>query len=177
MNLDFSQNFFSLFGLPTSCRVDAAKLEVAYRELQSTVHPDKFAHLPEADRRVSMQWATRVNEAYRTLKQPLARAQYLLGLHGIDVQAESNTAMPADFLMEQMEWREGVAEARAADDVAELEKLHARLSQQQKLLLAEIEGDIDDRKDYAAASSAVRRLMFMDKLQHDIRDALEALES
>ncbi len=177
MSTDFSQDFFSLFGLSPSYQVDPMALEAAYHDLQTRVHPDKFAHLPDADKRVSMQWATRINEAYRTLKFPLARAQYLLHLKGVDTAAESNTAMPAAFLMEQMEWREAVAEARTAEDSDELEKLLVRLKHQHAGVIEEIERDLDKSHDYPAAAAAVRRLMFVEKLQHDLLDAIESLES
>ena len=177
MSTDFSQDFFSLFGLAPTFRLDPMALEAAYHDLQTRVHPDKFAHLPDADKRVSMQWATRINEAYRTLKNPLARAQYFLLLKGVDMATESNTAMPADFLMEQMEWREAVAEARMAEDGNELDKLLLRLKHQHAGVIDEIERDLDQSPDYPAAASAVRRLMFVEKLQHDILDAIESLES
>ena len=177
MSTDFSQDFFSLFGLTPNFRLDPLALEAAYHDLQTRVHPDKFAHLPDADKRVSMQWATRINEAYRTLKSPLARAQYFLHLKGVDTATESNTAMPTEFLMEQMEWREAVAEARVAEDADELEKLLGRLKHQHAGVIEEIERDLDKAHDYPAAAAAVRRLMFVEKLQHDLLDAIESLES
>lgn len=177
MTQDFNQDFFALFGLPRAFRIDAALLDKAYHELQSKVHPDRHAHLPETERRLSMQWATQVNEAYRTLKAPLQRARYMLQLHGVDTQHESNTAMPAAFLMEQMEWREAVAEARSAGDHHELEKLLLRLQHQSADIRHEIERDIDTTKDYAAAADAVRRMMFIEKLEREIDEALEALEN
>lgn len=174
---DFSQDYFALFGLPRAYRIDAARLDQAYHAMQGKVHPDRHAHLPETERRLSMQWATQVNEAYRTLKQPLLRAHYLLRLAGAETDHESNTAMTPAFLMEQMEWREAVAEARAASDHHELEKLAQRLEKQGAALRSEIESSFDAKKDYAAAADAVRRLMFIEKLEHEIEDALEALES
>jgi molecular chaperone HscB len=102
--------------MPVSYSVDPARLEQHYRELQSQVHPDRFAAGTEAERRVAMQWATRANEAYRTLRDPVHRARYLLGLKGYDTGEETNTSMPPDFLMQQMEWRETVAGAREARD-------------------------------------------------------------
>lgn len=176
MTSDFNQNFFELFGLAQTFELDQPRLEHAYLELQTRVHPDKFAHLPDADRRVSMQWATRINEGYRTLKNPLARAQYLLSLKGVDTAAESNTAMPPAFLMEQMEWREGVEEARAGGDLDGLEKLLARLREVHRGVIEEIARALGADGDVHAGASAVRRLMFIEKLQHDILDAIEALE-
>lgn len=177
MKPDFIQDYFGLFGLQPSFRLDITALEGIYHNLQSTVHPDRYAHTPESERRLSMQWATRVNEAYRTLKDPLLRAQYLLALNGVDAGQESNTAMPPDFLMEQMEWREAVAEARAAEDVDALEKLLARLGAHAGDVLREVEVALDHTKDYAAAADAVRRLLFVHKLQQDINDALEGFDS
>src|SRR5690606_31603262 len=108
------QNHFELFHLPVSFAVDMAQLARSYHEVQGRVHPDRFAHASETEKRVAMQWATRANEAYQTLRDPFKRAAYLCELHGVDLQTESNTAMPAAFLMQQMEWREALDDARAA---------------------------------------------------------------
>jgi molecular chaperone HscB len=177
MAVDFNRNYFELFGLDPLFGIDTIELERVYRDLQSQVHPDRYAHLPESERRLSMQWATRVNEAYRTLRQPLSRAQYLLELNGIDTRHESNTAMPPDFLMEQMEWREAAAEARAAEDMDGLERLHHRLDAQADGLFAEVEAQIDRHRNHAVAADAVRRLMFVLRLRDEVDEALEALES
>ena len=176
MLIDFNHNYFKLFGIDPFYGIDTTRLDRTYREIQTQVHPDRYAHLPDAEQRVSMQWATRVNEAYRTLKHPLSRAQYLLQLKGIDTLHASNTAMPAEFLMEQMEWREAVAEAKAAEDASELERLHHRLRAEADTLYGEIEKDIDRTEDYAAAADAVRRMMFVLKLKDEIDESLESLE-
>src|SRR6185503_1893686 len=123
-------------GLPVAYSVDPARLEASYRDLQSRVHPDRFAAGSEAERRVAMQWATRTNEAYRTLRDPLERARYLLHLRGYDTGEESNTAMPPDFLMQQMEWREAVAEALAHRDTAKLTELRMDLADHRAEMLA-----------------------------------------
>jgi molecular chaperone HscB len=177
MAVDFNRNYFELFGLDPMFGIDTIELERVYRDLQVQVHPDRYVRLPDSERRLSMQWATRVNEAYRALKHPLSRAQYLLEINGVDTRHETNTAMSAEFLMEQMEWREAAAEARAAEDMEGLERLHHRLRSEADTLFAEVEKQIDHRQDYAAASDAVRRLMFVLKLKGEIDEALEALES
>ena len=105
MTPDFSRNHFELLGLPVAFALDPARLESGYRELQGAVHPDRFAAASDAERRIAMQWATHANEAYRTLRDPLERARYLLRLRGFDTEEETNTSMPPDFLMQQMEWR------------------------------------------------------------------------
>src|SRR3954466_7562593 len=122
-----SSSHFELFGLTPRFQLDAVALERAYREIQARVHPDRYAHAGDAERRASLQWTTRVNEAYRALKNPVQRASHLLELQGVDVAFETNTAMPADFLMEQMELREALAHATGAKDLGALEVLQKRI--------------------------------------------------
>lgn len=176
MSIDLTQDYFALFGLPRRYALDETALEAAWHDLQSQVHPDRYAHLADADKRRSMQWATRVNEAFRTLRKPLARAQYLLELAGVDTGLETNTVMSPEFLMEQMEWREAVEEARMAREVEELEQLHHRLQQHAREVRANLAQQLDTDHDYPAAADTVRRLMFIDKLQQEIDEALLALE-
>lgn len=176
MSLDFNADFFTLFGLPRGFRLDGALLDRQYREVQAQVHPDKFAQATESERRLSLQWATRVNEAYQTLKKPLLRAQYLLALADCPVDAQRNTAMPPQFLIEQMEWRESVADARQARAQDELEALHGRSRGEMLRGFDELATLLDERKDFVGAAEQVRRLMFMEKLQSEIDDALAALD-
>ncbi|OQA31442.1 MAG: hypothetical protein BWY57_02355 [Betaproteobacteria bacterium ADurb.Bin341] len=174
--MDLTADYFSLFQLPRSFKIDMTELDARYRNVQAEVHPDRFAAASEAEKRLSMQWATQANEAYRTLKKPLERAKYLLHLAGHDVQADKNTAMPAEFLMEQMEWREAVADARAGGDHHELEQLLERLNTDLAAHYGELAALIDDVADWPKAAEAVRRLMFMERLLSEIEDALVALE-
>ena len=174
MAIVFRQDHFALFGLPRRFALDAAALDAAYRAIQARVHPDRFAGSTDAERRASMQWTTRVNEAYRTLRSPLSRARYLLELAGVDAGIETNTAMPADFLVAQMEWREAVEEA--ASDPRELDAVRRRL----KLALAEeyarIEHELDSSQLNEAAAT-LRKLMFFEKVREEIDEALERLEA
>lgn len=173
---DFSQDYFALFGLPRVYRVDMARLDQAYHAMQGKVHPDRHAHLPETERRLSMQWATQVNEAYQTLRDPLRRARYLLQLAGHDARLETNTAMPAEFLMAQMELREAVADAREAGDVDVLDARHRSLK---KAIRGEFEAlqAALDAGEYERAGELVRQLMFQEKLLHEIDDALALLDA
>jgi molecular chaperone HscB len=173
--MDIRADHFSLFGLNPGFRLDLSDLDSRYRDIQAQVHPDRFANSGDAERRLSMQWATHANEAYQTLKKPLERAKYLLHLTGHDIQAESNTAMPADFLMEQMEWREAVMEARNGGDHHELERLHNRLRGDIVARYEEL-GDLFAAGDHTLATDRVRRLMFLEKLLYEIDDALASLE-
>jgi molecular chaperone HscB len=169
----FTRNHFELLGLPPAYKLDAALLDSSYRELQGRVHPDRFAAGSEAERRVALQWAARANEAYRTLKDPVDRARYLLGLKGFDTGEESNTAMPPDFLMQQMEWRETVAEARAARDTTRLAALRKEIAAEHGEMLRQLERAIDRDSNYDAGCSLVRKLRFLEKLDQEIEEGLE----
>lgn len=175
--IDFSKNHFALFGLEPAFHIDLGRVEQTYRDIQAQVHPDKFSHAPDTERRLSMQWATHVNEAYQTLKQPISRARYLLGLRGVETQEETNTAMPAAFLMEQMEWREAIGEAKDAADVTELDQLHLKLRKELHALQETLGAQLDQAGDNTAAAETVRKLRFLEKLKEEINDALEALEA
>src|SRR3954451_2026030 len=128
------QNHFELFGLQAAFGIDSEVLEKGYREIQARVHPDRFAHAGDAERRASLQWTTRVNEAYRALKDPVQRAKHLLELHGVDVAFETNTQMPTDFLMQQLELREELESASSRKDISGLDQLRAGLRSQKQSL-------------------------------------------
>jgi len=168
-------DFFTLFGLPARYEVDEAALDAAYRTVQSQAHPDRFANAGDAERRVAMQWAAHANEAYRTLRQPLKRAIYLLHLRGVDIQAESNTAMAPEFLMQQMEWREALQEAVEGRAVDQLDRLLRDLRQEKRDRHAAL-GALLDAGDNAAAGAAARQLMFIEKIEHDASEAIDRLE-
>jgi molecular chaperone HscB len=170
------QNHFELFQLPQQFAVDTSALDAAYREVQSRVHPDKFVNATDAEKRVAMQWSTRSNEAYQTLKNPQKRAQYLCELNGVDLKMESNTAMPMEFLMQQMEWREELSEARAGKDGDLLDKLDGQLRAARKAQLAEIEQHCNSG-DYHAVAQGVRALMFIEKFGEEVRFAYDAIEA
>ncbi|HEY9102902.1 Fe-S protein assembly co-chaperone HscB [Chitinimonas sp.] len=175
MAFDFTQDHFALFGLPRAFRLDAAALENAYRALQSQYHPDRAASLPDADKRLALQAATRVNEAFQVLKSPLARARYLLQLAGVDTQEETNTSMPAAFLMQQMEWREAVADARSEGRVEALDALADELRAETRRLEGDLARGLDDQPDHALVALTVRKLRFLEKLDQEIGDAVELL--
>lgn len=170
------QNHFELFQLPARFDIDMNALDAAYREVQGRVHPDRFVNASDAEKRVAMQWATRANEAYQTLRQPQKRAQYLCEINGVDLQTESNTAMPMDFLMEQMALREALDEARDTKDPGALDAIDARVRGDRKAQLASV-GKLLDGGDYQQAAQGVRALMFLDRFNDDVQRAFEALES
>ena len=172
--MDLKQNHFELFGLAPVFRIDSARLDSTYREIQGQVHPDRFTGAGAAEKRLSMQWATRVNEAYQTLNSALGRASYLLQLHGIDALAQ--TGMPPAFLMRQMEWHEAIAEGRASRKIDSLGALMGEMRAEAERVEIDLASQIDDAKDYEAAAISVRKLKFLHKLIEEVGDAQEELE-
>jgi molecular chaperone HscB len=170
--IDLSRNYFELFGLPQRFRVDPALLEQAYRRLQSEVHPDRFAAGSEREKRIALQSSARVNEAYRALREPVERARYLLGLHGVDAMDESDTQLPLEFLERQLERRESAAEALAARDLRALSSLIDEVAEERAELEAALARMLDADRAYADARTAVRELKFLSKIAADL-DAMQ----
>ena len=166
---------FQLFDLSPRFALDSAALDSAYRSVQGQVHPDRFAAGTAAENRVAMQWATQANEAYRTLKSPLKRAAYLCERAGVPIDAESNTTMPAQFLMQQLQWREGLGDAVTGHDEASLQALDNETRAGRDRLLDEIGHALDVESDPARAASLVRQLMFIEKFGTEIASALDAM--
>ncbi len=171
-----NHTYFELFGLTPQFNLDLAKLESNYRSIQSASHPDRFVTASPAEKLRSMQTATLANEAYQALKNPASRAQYLLALQGVDAIAETNTAMPADFLMQQMEWREAIDDARQANNIDALDALLAEMQQESRALQARLVDLIDDKKNLALATDTTRKLIFIDKVCADIKQLIARLE-
>lgn len=168
------ENHFELFHLPQQFALDLKDLEQAYREVQNQVHPDKFSQASDAEKRVAMQWATRANEAFQTLKNPYKRAAYLCELHGVDLQTESNTAMPREFLMQQMQWRESLDDARASRDIAALENLADELQRTLRAQLVRIGAQLE-ANDFESAAQGVRQLMFLEKFGSEVARVVDTL--
>ncbi len=164
---------FTLFGLPERFALDTTALDARWRALQAEVHPDRFAADGAAAQRVAMQWAVRVNEAYRRLKDPLKRAAYLCERRGAPIDAENNTAMPADFLVQQMAWREALDEAGG---LAAVEALDDEVRRHERERLAALARTLDEGGEAVAAAAQVRALMFVARFCADIERRLEAFE-
>jgi len=165
---------FTLFGLPQRHALDRSDLDARRRDLQGRVHPDRFAAEGAAAQRIAMQWAVRVNEAYQRLSHPLSRAAYLCELRGVPINAERNTAMPAAFLMQQMQWREALEEAASPGDV---QALDAAVAEEERGLLAALSSHLDQHQDTAAAAGQARALMFVARFRQDIERRLDLLDA
>lgn len=172
--MNLQSNDFELFGLLPQFVQERPAIDARWKELQREAHPDKFAAQGGSAQRIAMQWSVRINEAYQRLKDPLKRAAYLCELNGAAVDAENNTAMPADFLMQQMQWRESLEEASSLADVYEIT---SELSASKQVLLQQCEVLLDQAHNYPAAVDQVRALMFLDRFASDVEKRLDELES
>lgn len=172
--MNLQSNDFELFGLTQQFAQDRAAVDARWKDLQREAHPDKFAAQAASAQRVAMQWSVRINEAYQRLKDPLKRAAYLCELNGAPVNAENNTAMPTDFLMQQMQWRESL---EAATSLADVYEITSELSDSKQELFEKCESLLDRAHDYPAAVAQVRALMFLDRFASDVEKRLDDLES
>lgn len=170
MNLNDTD--FQLFAVPATFAQEREVLDARWKELQREAHPDRFAAQGAAAQRVAMQWSVRINEAYQRLKDPIRRASYICELNGAPLDAENNAAMPPEFLMQQMEWRESLDEVA---DIASLEKLHAEVEAGRTKALSSLDWLIDEKGDYPAAAKQVRALMFIERFAQDVEAKFDQL--
>jgi molecular chaperone HscB len=170
MSTESFPDHFELFGLPRSFRIDRQALDARYRELQRSVHPDRFVNAGDTERRISAQQATRINEGYQTLKDPLRRGRYLLELAGIDHNDEHRTTRDTRFLMEQMELREDLSGVRnASDRFSALGEIQQRITSELESLTGEV-AELLDRADadaLAAAGEVLMKMQFFRRLQDE----------
>ena len=170
--MNLTDTDFQLFDVPATFAQERAALDARWKALQREAHPDRFAVQGAAAQRIAMQWSVRINEAYQRLKDPVRRASYLCELHGAPLNAENNTAMPADFLMQQMHWRESLDEVT---DEAGIGRLRAEVEAARARALSSLARLIDEQGDYPAAVQQVRALMFIERFAHDIEMKADAL--
>jgi molecular chaperone HscB len=172
MNLHLQSNDFELFGLTPRFEVDRTALDERWKLLQREVHPDRHATADAQAQRQAMQWSVRINEAYQRLKDPLQRAAYLCELNGAPIEAENNTAMPAEFLMQQMEWRESLDDA---DNLADLERMAEEVAAARRTMLKQLQATADEQLDWPALAGQVRALMFVERFASDVENRIELL--
>ena len=114
--MNISSDFYEIFSLVPGWEVDIEQLDIRFRKLQQEFHPDRYASKSEVEKRRAVQIAATINQAYETLKDPLARAQYLLDLQGYDSSQESHVTSDGQFLMDQMLLREALSEVRLSNE-------------------------------------------------------------
>ena len=172
-NPSASDDYFRFFGLNQQFNIDLPALDQAYLAIQKEVHPDRHARGSDSEQRIAMQMATLANTAFQTLKNPIQRGLYICQLHGVDAKLETNTAMPAAFLMKQMEWRESLDEQE--EDLPALEALMEEVEESKAETLVEITQAIDGAKNYQRAAELLRGLLFIDKFAVELDDTIAAL--
>lgn len=163
--------YFTLFQLEPTFDIDAENLEQTYRVLAARFHPDKFASASAFEQKQAVMMSSTINDAYRTLRNPIDRAAYLLKTLGIDADAPEHTSFAPDFLMQQMEWRETLMEARAESDLKTLENLNDEIRAEQEKLFCGLKQSFA-RQDYDTAAQQVRQGRFLDKLRNEISSVL-----
>ena len=171
MNLE--SNDFDLFGLTQKFNQNRVAIDARWKDLQREAHPDKFAAQGASAQRIAMQWSVRINEAYQRLKDPLKRAAYLCALNGFPVNAENNTAMPAEFLMQQIEWRETLDEAKTAEN---MHKIALQANEYGRKQLQKIEQGIDTDNNFKLAVEHVRALMFVERFLIEVNARTDELQ-
>ncbi|UJW82357.1 Fe-S protein assembly co-chaperone HscB [Hydrogenophaga sp. SL48] len=170
--MNLLSNDFEIFGVAPAFALDRDALDARWKDLQREAHPDRFAAADAQAQRQAMQWSVRINEAYQRLKDPLKRAAYLCELNGAPIQAENNTAMPAAFLMQQMQWREDLEDAR--DDAA-LERMADDVAAARGRMLLDLQQVADVQRDFPALAGQVRALMFVERFARDVENRLDQL--
>jgi len=169
-SIGLTQNYFELFSLDVTFDIDSKNLSDNFRSLQQTVHPDRFANASDQEKRISVQRAAQINEAYQVLKSPQRRARYIIELQGIVFDDQANPVMDPMFLMQQMELREGLSEVKSnPDPEAALDKILAELKTSKKAILTKLAEQLNtpDNADLDKASQLMHELQFLDKLQHE----------
>ena len=159
---------FTLFQLEPAFDIDTAALEQTYRSLAARFHPDRNAAASALEQKQAMMMASAVNEAYRILKNPIDRAAYLLEQHNIHADSPEHTSFPPEFLMQQMEWRETLEEARAQNNQAALLALEADIQAEQNTLLSALQTAFK-QTDHHNAANLVRQGRFLSKLRQEIQ--------
>lgn len=176
MIVDQAQNHFDLFGLPVNFVLDTAALAERYRALQKIMHPDKYASASEQEKRLALQQAMQINEAYDKLRDPLTRAIYLLELRGYQPEKDAATTHDGEFLMQQMLLRERLADIKQQNDPqAALDELMIEINRMTKTQIAQLAMQFESGtpEQLGAAQESIDKMQFLHKLRHEA-EAVEA---
>lgn len=173
---ELSQDYFELFGLNAIFDIDPAQLHAAQQRLQASFHPDRYVGSNEQDKRLSVQVASRINQAYETLRDPVKRSRYLLEINGANLPDDSATTADTEFLMEQIELREAVEACReGADALAQCEAIATRLRQRAAELSQDFVKHFDANRFDAAIDSS-RKMQFVQRIQQQLTELQFELE-
>lgn len=170
---NLTDNDFVIFGIPQQFEQEDNVLAQRWKDLLAQTHPDRFVSQGQASQRLATQWTMRINEAYQRLKNPVNRAALLCELAGEAINSETNTAMPASFLMQQMQWRETLEES---SDLVQVDQVRQMVKTERNKALATLSWLIDEKNDYQQAAQQVRMLMFMDRFMSNIQNKINTLD-
>ncbi len=174
--LDLKQSYFELFGLDLTFEIDLKRLSSAQQRLQAVYHPDRFVNASEQDKRLSVQQASWINEAFETLSKPVKRARYMLELRGLELNDESETTSDTAFLMEQIALREEIEECRTNADPLGccdriMDKLRSKADQFGSEFITNFaQGQLDD------ARISSRKMQFIQRILEQLIDFQLELE-
>lgn len=169
--ISLQSNDFELFGLPARFAQERSAIDAAWMQLQREAHPDRFADQGAAAQRLALQWSVRINEAHGRLKDPLRRAALLCELGGVQIDAQRNTAMPGEFLVQQMQWREALEEATTPADLEVIEDEAQRWRREATVNLTRW---LDEAPDLVRAAEQVRMWMFVEKFLSEVHARMDA---
>ncbi len=172
---------FDTLGLPPRLDLDPKELEARYRDLQRTLHPDKYVHAQASERRASLSRAVSVNEAYRTLKDELRRAEALFVRLG-GVLEEHGGGQDPELLMEVMELREKLAEAKGERDLDAIASLARDVSAAEGVVRSALAQSFEelattpsDASQLRKASASLSRLRYYRRFQEEVAQLEEDL--
>ena len=138
-----TMDYFSFFALPRKLGLDAAALERQFQQLSWKLHPDNFHQATTYEQELSLEKTATLNDAYRTLRDPVARVEYLLGLEGVRREGETKQQAPPDLLAEVFELNEYLEELREAKrsggEPREMEELRHRLEKARETFQAKMD--------------------------------------
>jgi len=173
---ELNQNYFELFGLKPVFDIDYVELHARQQRMQAVYHPDRHVGAGDQERRLSVQMASWVNQAYETLHDPVKRSRYLLEINGVSLPDDSATTADAAFLMEQIDLREAVEACRHGDNGLERSQdIEAKLKQRADQLAQEFVADFSAQR-YQAAIDSCRKMQFVQRIQQQLAELQFELE-
>lgn len=170
MERAFSSNAFELLGLPAQFDLDPKTIEQAFHDRSKELHPDRYASAPAAERVAALSKSRALNDAYKTLKSPVGRAEYLLARAGVAIG--DNERLDPTFLMEILELREELAEARVAKRTSEIEKLCGEMKAKRKKSVDALT-PLFEANDLAAIKEQLILLRYIDRYLEECDSALD----
>ena len=174
--MDFTSNYFELFGLPVSYQVDLGLLAERYHSMQREFHPDRYVGKPSQEQRLAVQYAAVINQAYTDIKSPLRRAQYLLSLQDMDASGDTHITHDSLFLMQQIELRETLAEFREADNPFAALDAVAKDVESQYLELQQTFTKQYNQAEFLDAAETVAKMQFFNKLLNEVEQLEQELD-